>query len=458
MYSALVGLDNQFSWGIIHRDVKPQNMLGDITGKFVISDYGLSESELYPAAEKSLEVYSSYFRPPEVWMGDKLYDLSADMWALGISYYYISTGIATKKLGDIVRLVGIDSYKDYFVNYFVANSGISNKEFMMTVKDKFSDYKKLNVQLGQLDPRNAGSEVISKLAEGQYLTLLEDEYPNVRLSDIYRFVRWMITFLQTYRSSLISRALSLQECVRYKRLTKAEASLLKYMLRFDSDERLSPKELYMQHPYFDSLRDSKDLPYPDDNLRKRIPSRISHRVGGRMDSIYARVTFDNYMNLDKSLNRSCLSSDSSEYMTNIVDYLTITRQYTNMSDDIATTFLYLAPFTCIEHYTDIELEALLFLASIIVSGESVLSDDNPIPEQLYDAVQFISSKLQIPRFMNVILLFNYRCIERFNRLPDSDEYEDLLEFLSAGYHIRRSLVSIFDDCIIDIDIPSAAMK
>jgi casein kinase II subunit alpha len=83
MYEILRGLDYCHSMGVMHRDVKPQNIVINHDRRLVrIIDWGLAEF-YHPNQDYNVRVASRYFKGPELLVGYQYYDYSLDMWSLG---------------------------------------------------------------------------------------------------------------------------------------------------------------------------------------------------------------------------------------------------------------------------------------------------------------------------------------------------------------------------------------
>ncbi|CAB0043584.1 unnamed protein product [Trichogramma brassicae] len=68
---------------ILHRDLKPQNLLIDHEGYLKLADFGLARSFGLPVRTFTHEVVTLWYRAPEILLGSKLYSTAVDVWSLG---------------------------------------------------------------------------------------------------------------------------------------------------------------------------------------------------------------------------------------------------------------------------------------------------------------------------------------------------------------------------------------
>ncbi|KAF2364555.1 Protein kinase domain [Trinorchestia longiramus] len=83
MYQLLRGLDFCHCRNILHRDLKPQNLLINKNNELKLADFGLARAFGIPVRCYSSEVVTLWYRPPDVLFGAKLYSTSIDMWSAG---------------------------------------------------------------------------------------------------------------------------------------------------------------------------------------------------------------------------------------------------------------------------------------------------------------------------------------------------------------------------------------
>lgn len=83
MIQTLQGLDYlHFNW-ILHRDLKPNNLLVTSEGVLKIGDFGLAKFFGSPNRINTHQVVTRWYRAPELLYGARLYGTGIDMWAVG---------------------------------------------------------------------------------------------------------------------------------------------------------------------------------------------------------------------------------------------------------------------------------------------------------------------------------------------------------------------------------------
>ena len=84
-------LDAAHAQNIIHRDVKPSNILFDVTGEAFLSDFGIAKSKPITDEEGEWLVGTPGYMSPEQVLGDSV-DGRSDIYALGVVLYRLLTG------------------------------------------------------------------------------------------------------------------------------------------------------------------------------------------------------------------------------------------------------------------------------------------------------------------------------------------------------------------------------
>jgi len=83
MQQLLKGLSFCHSHNVLHRDLKPQNLLINNNGELKLADFGLARAFGIPVKCYSAEVVTLWYRPPDVLFGAKIYNTSIDIWSAG---------------------------------------------------------------------------------------------------------------------------------------------------------------------------------------------------------------------------------------------------------------------------------------------------------------------------------------------------------------------------------------
>lgn len=125
VYEVLRSLDVVHSMGIMHRDIKPQNIVYDPTSKKLrIIDWGLAEF-YHPGVPYNLRVASRHYKSPELLVGERRYDYSLDIWSLGCTLasmlFHIDPFFEGEDLEDqlvqIVKVLGTKDMDDYIADH-----------------------------------------------------------------------------------------------------------------------------------------------------------------------------------------------------------------------------------------------------------------------------------------------------------------------------------------------------
>lgn len=68
---------------ILHRDLKPNNLLISPAGELKVADFGMARELADPSFRMTSLVITLWYRPPELLLGGKNYSTAVDMWSVG---------------------------------------------------------------------------------------------------------------------------------------------------------------------------------------------------------------------------------------------------------------------------------------------------------------------------------------------------------------------------------------
>jgi len=76
---------------VLHRDLKPQNLLIDREGNLKLADFGLARAFGVPLRTYTHEVVTLWYRAPEILLGGRQYSTGVDMWSVGAIFAEMCT-------------------------------------------------------------------------------------------------------------------------------------------------------------------------------------------------------------------------------------------------------------------------------------------------------------------------------------------------------------------------------
>ncbi|XP_077937109.1 cyclin-dependent kinase 16 isoform X6 [Gasterosteus aculeatus] len=127
LFQLLRGLSYCHRRKVLHRDLKPQNLLINERGELKLADFGLARAKSIPTKTYSNEVVTLWYRPPDILLGSTNYSTHIDMWGVGCIFYEMTTGrplfpgsTVEEELHFIFKLLGTPTENSW--------SGISSNE------------------------------------------------------------------------------------------------------------------------------------------------------------------------------------------------------------------------------------------------------------------------------------------------------------------------------------------
>ncbi|KAL6865751.1 Cyclin-dependent kinase catalytic subunit [Amphichorda felina] len=86
-----LGIRYCHSHRVLHRDLKPQNLLIDRYGNLKLADFGLARAFGVPLRTYTHEVVTLWYRAPEILLGGRQYSTGVDMWSVGCIFAEMCT-------------------------------------------------------------------------------------------------------------------------------------------------------------------------------------------------------------------------------------------------------------------------------------------------------------------------------------------------------------------------------
>ena len=92
LYQLLNGVAFCHRHRVLHRDLKPQNLLINREGKLKLADFGLARAFGIPVRSYTHEVVTLWYRAPDVLMGSRTYSTPVDVWSVGCIFAEMANG------------------------------------------------------------------------------------------------------------------------------------------------------------------------------------------------------------------------------------------------------------------------------------------------------------------------------------------------------------------------------
>lgn len=90
---------------VLHRDIKPNNLLIAGDGEVKLADFGLARSFADPNMRMTTEVITSWYRPLELFLGARHYGSAVDMWSVGAVFGELITRTPMMPGGSDIQMV-----------------------------------------------------------------------------------------------------------------------------------------------------------------------------------------------------------------------------------------------------------------------------------------------------------------------------------------------------------------
>ena len=170
-----MGLEAAHSHGIVHRDVKPQNIIISMDGKVKVTDFGIARAASSNTISSNVMGSVHYSSPEQVRGGYS--DEKSDIYSLGITMYEMVTGKVPFD-GDTTVAIAIKHLQEEIVppSVYAPELPHSLEQIILKCTQKSVDRRYQNMEDVIAGYKNIALEKIRQFTKVQFLHWTEEEF------------------------------------------------------------------------------------------------------------------------------------------------------------------------------------------------------------------------------------------------------------------------------------------